>query len=142
MDIEQVARVVELIESSQLYEVTIANRGQSIKVVNTLNQQGTTSPVEAVETAPTHKSENGSSEHLQVCATYVGQVYLSEDAATDKLVNKGNHVKKGQTVCFIDELTRLLPVVSDKEGVVSAILVEDGQNVEYGQPILELKIST
>lgn len=141
MDIEQVARVVKLVESSQLHQVTIANSGQSIKVVNSLNQQHFTSPVEAVETAPTHKSKNGSSEHLQVCATYVGQVYLSEDAATDNLVNKGDHVKKGQTVCFVDELTRLLPVISDKEGVVSAILVEDGQNVEYGQPILELEIN-
>ena len=73
-------------------------------------------------------------------ATHVGRVYLSEDGATDHLVGKGDHIEKGQTICYIEELTRLLPVVSDKEGVVSNILVEDGQSVEYGQPILALEI--
>ncbi len=75
-----------------------------------------------------------------VHATHVGRVYLSEDGATDHLVSKGDQIKKGQTICFIEELTRLLPVVSDKEGVVSDILVEDGQSVEYGQPILALEV--
>ncbi|WP_201557005.1 acetyl-CoA carboxylase biotin carboxyl carrier protein [Psychrobacter sp. 72-O-c] len=137
MDIEQVARVVELVESSQLHEVTIANSGQSITVVNKLKQQSVTSPI---ETTPTHKPENGGSEHSQVCATYVGQIFLSEDATTANLVNKGDHIRKGQTVCFIDELTRLLPVISDKKGIVSDILVADGQNIEYGQPIFNLEI--
>lgn len=134
MDIEQVARVIELVESSQLHEVTIATSGQSITIVNNLNQQGVTSPI---ETTPTHKPESGS-KHSQVCATYVGQIYLSEDDATDNLVIKGDHIQKGQTVCFIEELTRLLPIISDKDGVVSDILVEDGQNIEYGQPIFNL----
>ena len=139
MDIEQVARVVGLVESSQLYEVTIANNGQAITVVNRVDQQGVNSSIETVETASIDKLKNSGSENLQVCATYVGQVHLSEDAATDSLVNKGDHVEKGQTVCFIDELTRLLPVVSDKDGIISDILVEDGQNVEYGQPIFILE---
>lgn len=140
MDIEQVARVVGLVESSQLYEVTIANNGQAITVVNRVDQQGVNSSIETVETASTDKLKNSDSENLQVCAIYVGQVHLSEDAATDSLVNKGDHVEKGQTVCFINELTRLLPVVSDKDGIISDILVEDGQNVEYGQPIFILEI--
>ncbi|SNT69883.1 acetyl-CoA carboxylase biotin carboxyl carrier protein [Psychrobacter sp. LV10R520-6] len=137
MDIEQVARVVKLVEGSQLHEVTIANSGQSITVVNNLNQQSATSHV---ETRPIHKPGNGGSEHSHLCATHVGQVYLSEDDATDNLVNKGDHIQKGQKICFIDELTRLLPVISDKEGIVSDILVEDGHNIEYGQPIFNLEI--
>jgi len=137
MDIEQVARVVKLVEGSQLHEVTIANSGQSITVVNNLNQQSVTSDV---ETTPTHKPENGGSEHSQVRAIYVGQVYLSADGAIDNLVNRGDYIQKGQTICFIEELIRLLPVISDKEGIVSDILVEDGQNIEYGQPIFNLEI--
>ncbi|MBP2280716.1 acetyl-CoA carboxylase biotin carboxyl carrier protein [Psychrobacter sp. PL19] len=133
MDIEQVVRVVELVEGSQLHEVTIAHSGQSITVVNNLNKQGTSS----VETAPAYKPKNN--EHSHLCATHVGQVYLSEDDTTDNLVNKGDHIKKGQTVCFIDELTRLLPVISEKEGIVSAVLVKNGQNIEYGQPIFNLE---
>lgn len=137
MDIEQIARVVKLVESSQLHEVTIADNGQSIKVVNSLGVQSNVSanPIEAM---PTHEPEQTGSDVLQVGATYVGQVYLSEDDATDNLIKEGDHIQKGQTVCFIDELTRLQPVISNKEGVVTAVLVESGQNVEYGQPIFEL----
>jgi len=137
MDIEQIERVVKLVESSQLHEVTIADNGQSIKVVNNLGVQSdvNTNPIEST---PTHEPEQTGSDVLQVGATYVGQVYLSEDDATDNLVKEGDHIQKGQTVCFIDELTRLQPVISNKEGVVTAVLVESGQNVEYGQPIFEL----
>ncbi len=137
MDIEQIARVVKLVESSQLHEVTIADNGQSITVVNNLGAQNNVS-ANPIEAKPTHEPEQTGSDVLQVGATYVGQIYLSEDDATDNLVKEGDHIQKGQTVCFIDELTRLQPVISNKEGVVTAVLVESGQNVEYGQPIFEL----
>ena len=137
MDIEQIARVVKLVESSQLHEVTIADNGQSIKVVNNLGAQNNVS-ASPIEATPTHEPEQTGSDVLQVCATYVGQIYLSKDDATDNLVKEGDHIQKGQTICFIDELTRLQPVISNKEGAVTAVLVESGQNVEYGQPIFEL----
>jgi len=140
MDIEQITRVVKLVESSQLHEVTIADNGQSIKVVNNLGAQNNVS-ASPIEATLTHEPEQTGSDVLQVGATYVGQVYLSEDDATDNLVKEGDHIQKGQTVCFIDELTRLQPVISNKEGVVTAVLVESGQNVEYGQPIFELASS-
>ena len=137
MDIEQITRVVKLVESSQLHEVTIADNGQSITVVNNLGAQNNVS-ASPIEATTTHEPEQQGSDVLQVCATYVGQVYLSEDDATDNLVKEGDHIQKGQTVCFIDELTRLQPVISNKEGVVTAVLVENDQKVEYGQPIFEL----
>jgi len=137
MDIEQIARVVKLVESSQLHEVTIADNGQSITVVNSLGVQNNVG-ANPIEATPTNETKQTRSDVLHVCATYVGQVYLSEDDATDNLVKEGDHVQKGQTICFIDELTRLQPVISTKDGIVTAILVESGQNVEYGQPILEL----
>ena len=143
MDIEQIARVVALVENSQLHEVTIADGDQSIKVVNTLKVPSKPSHIAINDvTSATVKPNKPNSKIRQVCATYVGQVYLSEDATTDDLIKEGDHIQKGQTVCFIDELTRLLPVVSDKSGIVTAILVESGQGVEYGQPIIVLADNT
>ncbi|MBF2720882.1 acetyl-CoA carboxylase biotin carboxyl carrier protein subunit [Psychrobacter sp. NG254] len=141
MDIEQIERVVKLVESSQLHEVTIADNGQSITVVNNLGAQNNVS-ANPIEATPTNETEQTGSDVLQVGATYVGQVYLSEDDATDNLVKEGDHIQKGQTICFIDELTRLQPVISNKEGVVTAVLVESGQNIEYGQPIFEIRATS
>lgn len=139
MDIEQIARVVKLVERSQLHEITITDNGQSIKVVNNVDSQSSVNPVEAM---PIQELEHEGREPLQVRATHVGKGYLSEDDATDDLVKEGDVIETGQTICFIEELTRLLPVVSDKEGIVDTILIENGQNIEYGQPILKLISST
>ena len=139
MDIEQIERAVQLIERSQLHEVTIVEGGQSIKVVNsTNNSQRHRLPFGADNNGNLAKDD--SNESAQVCATHVGIVHLSADAVTDNLVKKGDRIEKGQTVCFIEELTRLLPVVSEHDGIVSDIVVEDGGGVEYGQPILDVII--
>lgn len=138
MDIEQVERVVKLVERSQLQEMTIVDGSQSIKVVNSIYSQRHRPPFEADNGENTSKDD--SNESAQVCATHVGIVHLSADAVTDNLVKKGDRIEKGQTVCFIEELTRLLPVVSEHDGIVSDIVVEDGISVEYGQPILDVII--
>lgn len=139
MDIQQIERVVKLVENSQLHELKISDNGQSIRVVNNLDSQSDGHPTAE---RPTRELEEGSNVPLEVCATHVGKVYLSEDDTTDKLMNEGDHIEKGQTICFIEELTRLLPVISDKAGIVDTILVENGQNIEYGQPILKLTSNT
>ena len=143
MDIEQVERVVQLIEHSQLHEVTIVDDGQSIKVVNTTNNSQrahVTNHGSPVQYKGENTAKDNNSELAQVRATHVGIVHLSADAVTDNLVKKGDRIEKGQTVCFIEELTRLLPVMSEHDGVVSDIVVEDGIGVEYGQPILDVII--
>ena len=138
MDIEQVERVVKLVELSQLHEMTVVDGGQSIKVVNAIYSQRHRPPFEADNGENTSKDDSNKS--AQVRATHVGIVHLSADAVTDNLVKKGDRIEKGQTVCFIEELTRLLPVVSEHDGIVSDIVVEDGIGVEYGQPILDVII--
>ena len=138
MDIEQVERVVKLVELSQLHEMTVVDGGQSIKVVNAIYSQRHRPPFEADNGEKL--AENDSNKFAQVRATHVGIVHLSADAVTDNLIKKGDRIEKGQTVCFIEELTRLLPVVSEHDGIVSDIVVEDGIGVEYGQPILDVII--
>lgn len=138
MDIEQVERVVKLFERSQLHEMTVVEGGQSIKVVNAIYSQRHRLPFEADNGEKLAKDD--SNESAQVRATHVGIVHLSADAVTDNLIKKGDRIEKGQTVCFIEELTRLLPVVSEHDGIISDIVVEDGIGVEYGQPILDVII--
>lgn len=138
MDIEQVERVVKLFERSQLHEMTVVEGGQSIKVVNAIYSQRHRPPFKADN--GDNLAEDDSNESAQVRATHVGIVHLSADAVTDNLIKKGDRIEKGQTVCFIEELTRLLPVVSEHDGIISDIVVEDGIGVEYGQPILDVII--
>lgn len=137
MDTEQVKRVVDMVERSQLHEVTIVDGAQSITVVNTSKA---TSPAERVDDSAVKPQDNDDSiSGKQICAPYVGIVHLSKDGATDNLVQVGDTIEQGQTVCYIEELTRLLPVVSEHDGIVSDVLVEHGQGVEYGQGVFEVQ---
>ena len=141
MDTEQVKRVVDMVERSQLHEVTIVDGAQSIKVVNTSKA---TSPAECVADSPVKSQDNddsnsNSTSGKQICAPYVGIVHLSKDGATENLVKVGDTIEQGQTVCYIEELTRLLPVVSEHDGIVSEVLVEHGQGVAYGQGVFNIQ---
>ena len=53
-------------------------------------------------------------------------------------IDIGSTVKKGETLCIIEAMKILNEIESDKEGTISKILIENGQPVEYGQPLFEI----
>ena len=149
MDIAAVERLVKLTEASQVYQITIEDNDQSISVVNGSRtaKSSVRNPIDSLSieagdnTNSSLKAKNNNAqdqEALQVRSPYVGYMRLSADGATDNVVQKGDAIEIGQTIGFVEVLTKLLPVTSDKAGTVNEILVEESQVVEYGQPILQL----
>ena len=65
----------------------------------------------------------------------VGTFYRSPSPGADPFVQVGDSVKDGQTLCIIEAMKLLNEIESDATGVVKEILVENGQAVEYGQPL-------
>ena len=65
----------------------------------------------------------------------VGTVYLSPAPGARPFIEVGATVKEGQTLCIIEAMKLLNEIESDKAGVIKEILVENGQAVEYGQPL-------
>ena len=150
MDIATVERLVKLTEASQVHQITVEDHDQSISVVN--RSRAAKSPARnTIDSSSNETGDNTNSsveaknnnaqdqEALQVRSPHVGYMRLSADGATDNVVQKGDAIEIGQTIGFVEVLTKLLPVTSDKAGTVSEILVEESQVVEYGQPILQLK---
>ena len=149
MDIAAVERLVKLTEASQVYQITIEDNDQSISVVNgsrtaksSVRNPIDSSSIEAGDnTNSSLKAKNNNAqdqEALQVRSPHVSYMRLSADGATDNVIQKGDAIEIGQTIGFVEVLTKLLPVTSDKAGTVNEILVEESQVVEYGQPILQL----
>lgn len=68
----------------------------------------------------------------------VGVVYLSKDPASPVFVKVGDTVSVGQTVCLIEAMKTYNPIKSTKAGKVTAVLVETGSPVEYGQPLFSV----
>jgi acetyl-CoA carboxylase biotin carboxyl carrier protein len=66
----------------------------------------------------------------------VGTFYRTASPATKAFVEIGDTVKTGQTVCIIEAMKLMNEIEADKDGVIKAILVENGQPVEYGEPLI------
>jgi acetyl-CoA carboxylase biotin carboxyl carrier protein len=70
-----------------------------------------------------------------VTSPMVGTFYRSPSPGAEPFVQVGDSVKEGQTLCIIEAMKLLNEIESDKTGVVKEILIENGQAVEYGQPL-------
>jgi acetyl-CoA carboxylase biotin carboxyl carrier protein len=66
----------------------------------------------------------------------VGTLYRAPSPGAPSFVDVGTAVKEGQTLCIIEAMKLLNEIESDKAGVVKAILVENGQPVEFGEPLV------
>ncbi|AQG99603.1 acetyl-CoA carboxylase biotin carboxyl carrier protein [Caballeronia cordobensis] len=70
-----------------------------------------------------------------VTSPMVGSFYRAPSPGADPFIQVGDTVKEGQTICIIEAMKLLNEIEADKAGVVKEILVENGQAVEYGQPL-------
>ena len=69
----------------------------------------------------------------------VGTAYLAPEPGGKKFVDVGQKIKKGQTIMIIEAMKTMNHVPSTHEGVISKVLVKDGEPVEFGQPLVSLK---
>jgi acetyl-CoA carboxylase biotin carboxyl carrier protein len=69
----------------------------------------------------------------------VGTFYRSSAPGANAFVEVGQSVKEGDTLCIIEAMKLLNEIESDKTGVIKAILIENGQPVEYGEPLFEVE---
>lgn len=154
MDIETIEKLIKRVESSHVYQVTVSEGNQSITVTNRLplaNNQALTNkqPQLSAEKQPcdlltprqgtsSTQQSSTSDDIIEVTSSHVGFIQLAPDLGSETLVKVGDRVEEGQTVAYVDVLSKLLPISSTKAGVVSKVLVVNGDSIEYGQPILQL----
>ena len=94
----------------------------------------------AVAPAPAASAETDYSKHPgSVKSPMVGVVYLSSDPNSPNYVKVGDTVAEGDTVCLIEAMKTYNPVKAHKGGKVSKILVESGDPVEYGEPLVVIE---
>ena len=76
---------------------------------------------------------------IRVKSPIIGTAYLSPEPTAKKFVNVGDKIKKGQTIMIVEAMKTMNHVPSTNDGVVTKILVNDGQPVEFGQTLIILK---
>ncbi len=144
MDIRKIKKLIELIEESDIAELEIKEGEESIRINRYSAAPATVSyvpapsptagaPAAVVNTAaaPVEAKITG---HV-VKSPMVGSFYRSASPGSKAFVEVGQAVKVGDTLCIIEAMKILNQIEADKSGVISKILVENAEPVEYGQPL-------
>ncbi len=143
MDIRKVKKLIELLQASDVAEIEIHEGEESVRI----SRQSTLPPV-AVATAPVAapaaapaaaepaatESEPELEGHV-IRSPMVGTYYRAPNPGAKPFVVEGQSVSAGDTLCIIEAMKILNQIESDTAGVVKRILVENGQPVEYNQPL-------
>ncbi|EPJ48863.1 MAG: acetyl-CoA carboxylase biotin carboxyl carrier protein subunit [Osedax symbiont Rs2] len=143
MDIRKVKKLIELLEESDINEIEIKegeesvriSRGPSTVVAAAAPVAAALAPVAAVA-APVAAAP--AVDANAVLSPMVGTFYRSPSPTAPKFVEVGQTVKVGDPICIVEAMKMMNQIEADRAGVVQAILVEDGQPVEFDQPLVTI----
>jgi len=155
MDLRKLKKLIDLVQESGIAELEITEGEEKVKIVKggavsiapasaaTLGLGTAPAPAEArpapaaSAAPPAAEPEAGQEGHV-VKAPMVGTFYRSASPDAKPFVEVGQTIKEGQTICIIEAMKLMNEIEADASGVVKAVLVENGQPVEYGQPLFIL----
>ena len=152
MDIRKVKKLIELLEESGIDELEIKEGEESVRISRhskTPAQQFyapqmqapapaaapvAAAPVAAAAEAPAAPKLNG----FVVKSPMVGTFYRTPAPGSPAFVEVGKTVKKGDTICIVEAMKMMNHIEAEVSGVIESILVENGQPVEYDQPLFTI----
>lgn len=142
MDLRKLKKLIDLVQESGISELEVTEGEEKVKIVKS-GGAGVVyaAPAPAPSAAPLPPGPVVAAApaeipgHL-VKSPMVGTFYRSPSPGAKPFVEVGDAVKSGDTICIIEAMKLLNEIECDKDGVVKAILVENGQPVEYGEPLV------
>ncbi|MEH6548988.1 MAG: acetyl-CoA carboxylase biotin carboxyl carrier protein [Pseudomonadales bacterium] len=148
MDIRKVKKLIELLEESNIDELEIKEGEESVRISR--NSGRGQAPVMAAPVAaapapvaviapetPAATAAPAITGHV-VSSPMVGTFYRSPSPGSPVFIEAGQHVKVGDIICIIEAMKMMNQIEADKAGVVEAILVDDGDSVEFDQPLVTI----
>ncbi|WP_372716407.1 acetyl-CoA carboxylase biotin carboxyl carrier protein [Immundisolibacter sp.] len=141
MDIRKIKKLMELVEQSGISELEVREGEESIRLskapVGTV-VTAAAAPVAAAPTIPLPAIEPAPAQpagHTQT-APMVGTFYRAASPESAPFIAVGKQISAGDVICIIEAMKLMNQIEAEKGGVIAAILVEDGQPVEFGQPLV------
>ncbi len=154
MDLRKLKKLIDLVEESGIAELEITEGEEKVRISKSASSvqsqvttTGTPAPQPAAQpavsgsTAPaaTPAAAEKLPEGHVVKSPMVGTFYRSSAPGANPFVEVGHTVKEGDTLCIIEAMKLLNEIESDKSGVIKAVLMENGQPVEYGEPLFVIE---
>ena len=144
MDIRKIKKLIEIIEESDIAEIEIKEGEEFIRIHRYSTAVAPAAPVAYAQAAPVAAAAVSGSDAAPAPAEIKGHVmkspmvgtfYRSASPGSKEFVTIGKTVQVGDTLCLIEAMKILNQIEADKSGVITQILVENAEPVEYGQPL-------
>ncbi len=153
MDLRKLKKLIDLVQESGIAELEVTEGEERVRIVRS-GRPGESAAVAAAPHAPppayapsaaagarapaAPEAPAAQEGHL-VKSPMVGTFYRAAAPDAKPFVEVGDTVKAGQTICIIEAMKLMNEIESDKDGVVKAVLAENGQPVEYGEPLFVIE---
>jgi len=147
VDLRKLKTLIELVESSGIAELEIQEGEERVRITRAVASGSAstvvpvalpamTAPVAGAVAVAPGPSEPAEPEGHQVKSPMVGTFYRAASPGAKAFVEVGDSVEVGDTLCIIEAMKLMNEIESDKSGVVKQVLAENGQPVEFGQPLV------
>lgn len=154
MDLNQIKKLIKLLESSDVTDLEVEENGvriklakkvritQTVTVPNAVNQAPVSQPVsEAVSKSEDKKFFEENTGLHEIKSPIVGTFYRAPAPDADSYVQVGDLVSTGSVLCIVEAMKLMNEIESDVSGKIVKILVENGKPVEYNQPLFLVQVS-
>ncbi|HVE51250.1 MAG TPA: acetyl-CoA carboxylase biotin carboxyl carrier protein [Casimicrobiaceae bacterium] len=150
MDLRKLKTLIELVETSGIQELEIQEGEERVRITRALAPAGQTLMFQAPTAAPAGTPEPAAPAALAPASTpaeteghvvkspMVGTFYRAASPGAKAFVEVGDAVKDGDPLCIVEAMKLMNEIEADASGVIKAILVENGEPVEFGQPLFLL----
>ena len=128
-----IEELVGYLREFNLSEIEYAEGTTKVKVTRAMSNSS------IISTEVNKKKTIVDSNGTNVTSPIVGTAYLAPEPGAKKFVEIGQKIKKGQTIMIVEAMKTMNRVPSTQDGIVSKILVKDGEPVEFGQPLISVK---
>ena len=146
VDVKLVRELAKMLDDTNLTEIEVEDGDRKIRVARKPAAQGATyaapvsapaaAPAPVAATAPAAEAAPAGNAAGTVKSPMVGTAYLTPEPDAPNFVKVGDNVKAGQTLLIVEAMKVMNPITAPSAGTVKAILIENGQPVEYDQPLI------
>ena len=146
MDLRKLKKLIDLVQESGISELEVTEGEEKVRIAKQLNAAPiahqvyapapvAAAPATAPAAAPAAAAAPAQPAGHEVKSPMVGTFYRASSPEAKAFVEVGDTVKEGQTLCIIEAMKLLNEIEADASGVVKAVMVENGQPVEFGEPL-------
>ncbi|AOZ51698.1 acetyl-CoA carboxylase biotin carboxyl carrier protein [Chromobacterium vaccinii] len=152
MDLRKLKKLIDLVEESGIAELEVTEGEEKVRItrVSSVAQQAFVQPMAQMYAAPAGTPAAAPAAAAPAAAPVadtqnamkspmVGTFYRSPSPGAKSFIEVGQSVSAGDTLCIIEAMKLMNEIEADRSGVIKAILVEDGQPVEYGEPLFVIE---